>query len=463
MIDTDYYKFLIKIIIVFYVVIPISKIISVKIDVVPDIDNDLKLVKYSSKINTVKEVNAFLTNKIPKDEWLRYNFTLTVRKYFPNNFPKKEIPLHNKYEVEKVYKSFFEMNNIPRALFDNDLLDESVCIQEGAFFNNLEKRGDYYVIDSLHMDKYKYKPGQLKPLMKAYFKFENEILKIDHIYYNNAIYYPKDTGFILAKRVMYNFLVLKTLLEVHLCIIHLKISGICAYSIRKFMSSKNKMKQFLWNFTVGVHGVNLNTGGIVGENPRGTMDYFMPFEGEGFVDYMNDSMKNDCSSFIFPKEQTYPCKISSESKKIYDIYKKYIKRVLDKLKRDEMDECIKVYEYIKDNIKEYKDKSMEEVFASYMYTASILHIISADVLQQMVQGYDCPASINKDGSVNKYVYLWAMITIIVVNAPQRKLFMKLPDTYDILVRNEYNNILDEFSNINFKSIDIFNVDASVQK
>ena len=113
--------------------------------------------------------------------------------------------------------------------------------------------------------------------------------------------------------------------------------------------------------------------------------------------------------------------------------------------------------------KEYKDKSMEEVFASYMYTASILHIISADVLQQMVQGYDCPASINKDGSVNKYVYLWAMITIIVVNAPQRKLFMKLPDTYDILVRNEYNNILDEFSNINFKSIDIFNVDASVQK
>jgi hypothetical protein len=229
------------------------------------------------------------------------------------------------------------------------------------------------------------------------------------------------------------------------------------------MSSKNKMKQFLWNFTVGVHGINLNTGSLIAKDPRGTMDYFMPFESDGLIDYINDSVKTDCSSYIFPKEQMYPCDISSESKKIYDIYKKYIKEILKELNKDDMDECIKVYEYIKDNIKEYKNRYMEEVFASYMYTASILHIISADVFQQMVQGYDCPVSINKDGTINKYAYVMAMINIIYVNAPQRKLFMKLPETYDILVRNEYNNMLNEFSNAKFESIDIFNIDASVQK
>lgn len=459
------FRYHIKSLLFFNVLMPIAgRVITPLPEKIPDKDADLQLVRYSSVIDTGKEVNAFLTNKFLNDEGWEYKLLYYIQSMSSPPPKTTYYRLKSSFETEQAFVSFLNRHKkTPRPLFTLDVLEPSVCIQNGPFFGNLVREGKYLVIDSLYMSKYKYKPDTLIPAVKAYFTIQTDNnIKLHSILYNDTIYKPEHPDFVLTKRLMYNYLLTRTILALHLVTCHLKISQIAAFGIRKYLSSNNTLKQFLWNFTSGVHGINMNTGSLI-KRGFGSVSYFLPFSDDGIVDFINDSAQTDCSSYIFPQEPDYPCQILSECETVFDIYKKYVKRVIANLTEEHLDECIELYEYLRITIREFRHKSIEEVFASFMFTASVLHEITTHFFQQMVQGYDCPTSINSDGSIHKYRYLISMMTQIFVNIPQRKIFTTLPDSYNAYIRNQYTEMSRELLEQEFHCIDMSSVDSAVQK
>lgn len=458
------FKYHIRSFLFFNVFLPIgSKVVPLP-DILPDKDKDLQLVKYSSVVDTGKEVNAFLTNKFHDDEGFAYKFLKFIQN-FSSNAPKTNYyRLYNPLEVENTFNYYLlSYNKTPTPLYSYNVLRESECIQEGPFFGNLVKENQYLVIDSLHMTKYEYKPDTLVPAVKAFFVLgDTGTIKLEKILYKNEFHYPDSNTFPLAKRLLFNYLLTKTILSVHLVTCHLKISQLTAYGIRKYLSSDNIMKQFLWNFTSGVHGINLNTGILIRKN-IGSVSYFLPFSQNGIVDYINDCAAEDCSNYIFPEDQDYPCKTFSECETIFTIYKKYIKKIIKELDKQDLDECIELYNFLRLTIKEFKHKHIEDVLASFMFTASILHENSSNFFQQIVQGYDCPTSIHTDGSIHKYRYLLSIIAQTFVNMPQRKIFISLPETYNASIRKHHDDMCSELLNEEFQIIDIESCDSAVQK
>jgi hypothetical protein len=313
------------------------------------------------------------------------------------------------------------------------------------------------------MNKYEYKPDTLVPAVKAFFALRDSgTIQLEKIFYKDEFHYSDSPTFPLAKRLLFNYLLTKTILSLHLVTCHLKISQLTAYGIRKYLSSDNIMKQFLWNFTTGVHGINLNIGSLIKKNV-GSVSYFLPFSQNGIVDYINDCTAEDCSQYIFPEDQDYPCKTFDEYETVFDVYKKYIQKILKELDKRDLDECMELYNFLRLTIKEFKNKHIEDVLASFMFTSSILHENSTKFFQQMVQAYDCPTSIFNDGSIHKYRYLVSMLTQTFVNTSQRKLFLSLPETYNPSIRKHYDQMCSELLDQDFNFIDIESTDAAVQK
>lgn len=461
------FKYHVRAAIFFYLVRPIaSQVNNTLPETLPDRDKDLQLVKYSQVISTAKGVNASLGDRFVKDEGYKYSILSFIGRFSSSQPQTERYVLKNSTTTEQAYNKYIApKQTVEQPLFATDLLHESICIQEGGFFGNLKPEGDYLVIDSLFMTKYKYKPNVLVPAVKAYFTVQNDKrIRLEKILHNGTVYHPgrRSPGFRLAKRLLFNYLLIKSILSTHLVVCHLKITQTCAFSVRKFLSSNNKMKQFLWNFTSGVIGTNRNTGNLIKLN-TGSVNYFSPFSDEGIIDYINDSVHEDCSKYIFPQEQPYPCQTFSECETVYDIYKRYIREILQDLNKQELDECTELYDYLRLTVSEFKHKHIEEVLASFIFTASVLHDLTTKFYQQMIQGYDCPTSINTDGSVHKYRYLLSMLALEFVNLPQRKIFTPLPDTYDAFVRNTYDDMCQELLNQPFKQIDISTIDSAVQK
>lgn len=429
----------------------------------PDKDNKLKLVGYSSIVDTAREVNAYLTNTFPKDEGIMYKILYYLKKGDRSVPINTDYRLYNGYDVEKVFYKDIDIYINKNHNFIDDVLNESECIQNGEFFGSFTKEDCYFVIDSLFMVKYSYKKDVLIPAVKAYFILgSDDKMKLEKILYKDEIYYSDSDGFKLAKRVLYNYLLIRNIIYYHLVISHLKITQKCAYAIRKYLSSNNILKQFLWNFTLGVHGINYITGSLI-KKKYGNLCYCMPFTDSGLIDYINDNINEDCSEYIFPRQKYYPSKVFEESEIIFETYNKYVSKITNRLNKSDFEECEEMCDYLRMNINEFRDKDMEMILSSFMYVSSVFHDTTAKLGDQMIRGYDCPISINNDGTIDKYKYIVLIFTEIFVNIPQRRVCINLPESYNSYIRKQYSDMCNELLEKKFEKLDICNIDSCVQK
>ena len=275
---------------------------------IPDKEEYLSLVPYSSLIPTIIPVNTTLVKPIPKDEIdtfaknaiLKINAFLSKRTTNLFDFSKS---LHSPEECKIAFHDAIGKHIdglVPQPSFESSLLDPNHCLLQSSFYDNLVPECDFYVIDSLYMTKYKYKPGLLAPAVKAYFTFQNKTLVLQMIQYNGAFYKKGSAEFDLGRRLLYNYLLIDTVVNKHLIVSHLKINQTGAYAIRKFMSKSNTLKQFLYNFSYGVNPINHATDLLIGKD-YGNVIKFFPFTEESLLHYINDRIADNHESTCFPK------------------------------------------------------------------------------------------------------------------------------------------------------------------
>jgi hypothetical protein len=437
-------------------------------EIVPDKENQLSLVEYSSIIETLIRVKGSLVSPLPEDEKksIVVQFGLEFQRFLSRTFSSFLDLSYSLSSPDEVKQTFFEKIGkgiegiVSQPSFDESLFDLNKGILNGPFFGILIKEGKHYVIDSRFMTKYEYKSGLLAPSVKAVFEFKQGSLVWKHIEHNGKTCLPQTPEFELGERLMYNYLLIDTIVNKRLLASHLKVPKAGAYAVRKFMSAQNRLKQFLYNFTYGSISIMNVADLFLGKGYGNGIKYF-PFTEKGLIDYTNDSIEEDHTSTYFP-EVNYPCGVLEDCVTVYNIYKKYVSRVISILDETEKKECLEVVNFLQNEVKEYKYKSCVEILASFMYVTSVVHTLKTNVLEYVTQGYRCPVSVNSNGTIPKYAYLTAIPFVLVTTIPMRKLFVKLPAVYSSQAKTIYNDMCSDLKAAKFSEVDINKIDSSAQ-
>jgi predicted house-cleaning noncanonical NTP pyrophosphatase (MazG superfamily) len=441
-------------------------------DVVPDKEDYLNNVAYSLLISTIKDVNVTLVNPVPKDEEdsIVKQIGLSINRFvsrFFYDFLDTSVVLNNDTHAQQAFGNHISpfINGVcPQPSFDKSLLDYNYSILKGPFYGTLKKScGAHFVIDSSFMQKYNFKDGLIPPVMKALFTVADGRLVLDNVFYDGKNHTKESPGFELGKKILNNYLLIDTIINKHLIVSHFKFAQSGAFAIRKYMSSSNRIKQFLYNFSFGVNAINHATDLLIGKG-YGSVAKWMPFTEGSLIDYINDRIAEDHSSTCFPETECdlNESLIEKDCGKIYQVFKKYVKLVLQESSKEEYSECKHVVNYLRENVKEFQNRKTEEILASYMYVTSVVHEIKQDIYNLITQGYSCPVSINKDQSVSKYIYLSAMLPALSTTVPMRTLFVDLPESYSLDTKVNYYSMLNELKQLKLDVIKIRDVDSSVQ-
>jgi hypothetical protein len=439
---------------------------------VPAKETHLNMVAYSRLISTSKDLNTTLVNPLPNDEQLSFlqQFGLNVNRFVSRlfyNFLDTSVVLKNDNHVIETFNTYispFITGAGSQPSFDKSILDYNNSILKGPFYGTLiNTHGNHYVIDSTFMQKYTFKDGLIPPVMKASFNVTNGQLVLENICFDGKSHSPDSSGFELGKRILNNYLLIDTAINKHFVVAHFKIAQSGAFAIRKYMSSSNRIKQFLYNFSFGVNAINHASDLIFGKY-CGSFLKWLPFTEESLINYMNDKIAEDHSSTCFPENEfVMNCSsIEKDCAKIYQVFKKYIKLVLQDSSKEEYSECEDTIKYLRENVKEFENRKTAEILASYMYVSSVVHENKQRVYNHITQGYSCPVSINKDGSVSKYTYLSTMVPLLTTIVPMRTLFVNLPESYNVDTKIFYFSMLNELKQLKLDIINIRDIDSSVQ-
>jgi hypothetical protein len=420
-------------------------------------------------ISTIKDVNTTLVNVVPNDEQLSFlqQFALNVNRFvskFFYEFTDTSVVLNSDIQVQEAFNARIApliKGVCPQPSFDKSILEYNYSILKGPFYGTLKNtHGNHFVIDSTFMQKYKFKDGLVPPVMKASFIVVNGQLVLENICYDGKIHTPESSGIEMGRRILNNYLLIDTFVNKHLVAAHFKFAQNGAFAIRKYMSSSNRIKQFLYNFTVGINAVNHATDLIIGKD-YGFLAKWIPLTKGSMIDYINDRFIEDHSSTCFPGKSGLSL-IEEDCAKIYEVFKKYIKIVLQESSNEEYSECKDVVNYLRENVHEFQNRKPDEILASFMYVSSIVHDVKQSLYNLITQGYACPVSINKDGSVSKYTYLPAILPFTASAIPLRTLFVNLPQSYNVDTKIHYYSMLNELRRLNLEVIKIRDVNSSVQ-
>jgi hypothetical protein len=443
--------------------------------VVPEMETNLKMTPYSEIVPTTKSLNTFLVTPLPKGEEdstfkkiIAYIVRLVAKTFFQSL--DQSISLHSDQECRETFMTYimpFIRGASPPPSFDSTLLDYNNSVINGTFYGNLKFSGESFVIDSTYMQKYQFKSGLIPPIMKATFKQVNKSLILDSIYHSGKMFNSGSAGFDLGRRILNSYLLIDTMVNKHLVVSHFKVAQTGAFAVRKFLSSNNRIKQFLFNFSFGVISVNHGTDSLIGKD-YGSLIKSLPFTEESLIDYINDCISENHTTTLFPSNdqaianEHVSSGILGDCVKIFEVYKKSIKDVLRHASEEENSECQQLLDYLQCNIKEYQNCEPEDILASYMYVTSVVHELKQAIYNYITQAYSFPQSLNHDGSVPKYIYLSAMLSTLLTIVPMRTLFIDLPDSYHPDTKFQYYKMLSELKNLNLGFIKIEDIDSSVQ-
>lgn len=429
--------------------------------IIPEKDTNLELSNYSDIIRTVKHIGIKIVKTLPKDERLIHKFGILERIVSILLYMDHGISYKIKTDAEAIESTSLKIQN--DLFYDNPIGDIEEIIRKDVFYRNFTNENDYYVIDSLFMQKYEYRKGILPPVIKAYFiKDEDDSLILDHFIYNDKHVYRTSENFVLCKRVLNNYIVLDTVIYRHLYISHLSSGEIFSFYIRKHLSSGNKLKQFLWNFCYGTMRINNSTSLLLGENSGGLIKFF-PFTKSSMVDYLSDFSKRDNSLVMYPSKKDYNSNINEDCVALYNIYLHHLLKMTEILSNDELEEMQRVIEDVKNHDQCHRDKTNEEILASFIYTVSVEHHLSGTRISRFLKnGHTYPASIDIDGTVRKYDYLYTMCILSGTSSERRKTIINLPKNYDRQVIDVYESMCTDMRNQDLKYISPTDLPSSIQ-
>lgn len=430
----------------------ISKIKKVREAIKP-----IDLLKYPEKDNTLvpvkqKSFDGYLLNKVPNDEYSKKSEKVVKLIKFLNVIFK--CSKNNKYYVnsdnecielyQKLYKEYFEITVMP----------EDKILPNSPFYGAITRDNEYYVIDSTHMNKYEYKKNYLAPAIKAYFRLSGNNLELETIEHGHKEYTNFDN---IAGRLLFNYLLIDTVINKHLIITHIKVAEIFSYAVRKYLSSGNPVKHFLWNFCLGTHVTNHN---LIPLLLNKVLDFF-PFTEKGLQDYINDSIKSDQSRWMFP-DKLIKSDLISDSEKIFSIYKSRVDELLAGISNEYINEVRSMAPPIRNIVHEYENIDIVNMLASFMFVSSILHYTSNKMLfNYVVKGHTYPVAINKQEKVHKYDYLQGLETLLESMLPMRKLVYVMQNMHPY-AKEQYQGMIHDLIDQKFEIIDILSLDSAVQ-
>lgn len=405
----------------------------------PDRDNTIIPVK-------MKEINAYLLNKVPDDEYSKQAAKLVKLIKALNCLLK--CSKNNKYLITSDNDCIELYNKLYRSNFGFPVSQNVLDLE--PFFGSISRIGDNYTIDSSHMLKYTYKKGYMIPAIKASFKDG----KLEKIIHQNKEYHDENN---IAIKLMHNYLLIDTVINKHLIVTHLKIGEIFAFAIRKYLSSDNPVKHFLWNFCLGVSVTNQN---LIPVLLNKILDFF-PFTESGLKSYINDSIKSDYTRMLFP-DQEIKSDLTDDCGKIYKIFKITVDKLLAGISNNAIKEVRTMAATIRNFVPEYQNTQIVDMIASFMYVSSVIHYTSNHMLfDYVIKGNTWPVAIDDKQQVHKYDFLNGFETLLESMIPMRKLIYIMPNMNEY-AKERYETMIHELIDCDCKVIDILLLESGVQ-